>query len=460
MSRRAFAVRPATAAALLLLSMAAGAQEPAPPVPVACSSGTHFGLQSFRLANGMTFLLVEHPDPARVAAGWIAHVGGADDPAGLTGISHVTEHMMFKGTHTIGVQDANELDAIYNRAGATLLNAFTRNDFTAFVVSLPANELELWFWMESDRLLAPVFRGLDSERMVIEQERQRAESTPWSRQQAQFNALFWKTHPYRWPLFGWPAHVAAISVADIERHFQTYYSPSNLTAVLVGHLDRARIEELARRYFGRIAARPEPPRIPVKETGPLTETRLNAVIEGQAQLQIRYHTVPFRHPDSYPLEVLAGLLNGPRGRLQIALVQTAALAQQATAEQTSEQRGGFFSLIARASGDHEPEELERAWAEVIDGLAAQPVPQDEVERVKNRLIANYFSNLGSPPFLMVEMLTEAGMGDWKELDDHACRLAAVSAEDVRRVVRTYFAPPNRTVGLYRAARRERRPGKS
>jgi len=316
-------------------------------------------------------------------------------------------------------------------------------------VSLPANELELWFWMESDRLLAPVFRGLDSERMVIEQERQRAESTPWSRQQAQFNALFWKTHPYRWPLFGWPAHVAAISVADIERHFQTYYSPSNLTAVLVGHLDRARIEELARRYFGRISARPEPPRIPVKETGPLTETRLNAVIEGLAQLQIRYHTVPFRHPDSYPLEVLAGLLNGARGRLQIALVQTSALAEQATAEQTSEQRGGFFSLIARASGDHEPEQLERAWAEVIDRLATQPVPQDEIERVKNRLIANYFRNLGSPPFLMVEMLTEAGLGEWKELDDHACRLAAVSAEDVRRVVRTYFAAPNRTVGLYR-----------
>jgi predicted Zn-dependent peptidase len=259
-------------------------------------SPAHLDVQSFRLDNGMTFLLVEHPDPARVAAGWTAHVGSADDPAGLSGVSHVLEHMMYKGSRTIGVKDPNELDVLYGRAGATLLNAFTRNDSTAFFVSVPANEVELWFWLESDRLLAPAFRDFEGERKVIEQERQRQESTPRGRLENQFNALFWQAHPYRWPLIGWPSDLAAISVEAAERHFRTYYAPGNLTAVLVGHLDRARIEALARRYFGRLPAGPEPPRTRTTEPEQLAETRMNATVDGPGQLLIRYHSVPFRHP--------------------------------------------------------------------------------------------------------------------------------------------------------------------
>jgi predicted Zn-dependent peptidase len=431
---------------------AAPAAEAVAGRPAACagSSALHLGMQSFQLANGMTFLIVERPDPARVAAGWVARVGSADDPTGATGASHLLEHMMFKGTQTIGVQDPNELDVLYGRAGATSLNALTRNDLTAYFVSLPANEIELWFWLESDRLLAPVFRDLEGERKVIEQERQRDESAPRGRLQSQFNALFWRAQPYHAPILGWPSDLAATSVADAERHFHASYTAGNLTAVLVGHLDRALIEDLAHRYFARLPAAPAPPRTLTAEPEQLAETRMNAAVDGPAEVEIRYHSVPFQHPDSYALEMLAGLLNGPNGRLAGALL-AAESADQAMAEQVSLRRAGFFSVTARARGDHGPEGLEQAWYDVLRRLQEEIVSPAELERVRNRLAADTFRRLEEPLFLLVQLLTAAGLGDWHDLNEHTCRITAVSAEDVRRVARAYFEPRNRTVGLYRTA---------
>jgi predicted Zn-dependent peptidase len=434
-------IRPAASALLLALAL-----------PVAARAAVHLDVETVRLDNGMTFLLVEHPDPARVAAGWVAHVGAADDPAGLSGVSHVLEHMMFKGSRTIGVGDPNELDALYGRAGATLLNAFTRNDLTAYFVSLPANELELWFWLESDRLLAPVFRGLEGERKVIAQERQREEANPRGKLDSQLNALFWQALPYRWPLLGWPSDAAAISLEAAERHFRTYYGPGNLTAVLVGHFDRPRVAALARRYFGRLPAAPAPPRTPTTEPAQQAETRMLGTVDGAAELQIRYHTVPFRHADSYALEVLAGLLDGDGGRLDTALVRGGdGPADEASAGQTSFKRAGFFSFTAHARGDGAPEPLEQAWYEVLRRVQEEPVPSPELARVKNRIAVDAFRQLRDPFYLLVQLLIAAGEGDPEYLDEHARRIAEVSAEDVRRVARTYFQPQNRTVGLYRPA---------
>jgi predicted Zn-dependent peptidase len=456
----AAALLPSLALSLCLTPLAAGlaAAAPAAAPPAACvgRAAVQIEPRSFRLANGMTFLIVERPDPARVAAGWVVGVGSADDPTGATGASHLLEHMMFKGTRTIGVRDANELDALYGRAGATSLNAFTRNDLTAYFVSLPANEIELWFWLESDRLLAPVFRDLEGERKVIEQERQRDESTPRGRFQSQFNALFWRAQPYRAPILGWPSDLAAVAVAGAEHHFQAGYTPGNLTAVLVGHLDRQRIEDLAQRYFGRLPAAPAPHRTPTAEPEQLAETRMNAAVDGPAEIEIRYHSVPFRHPDSYALEVLAGLLNGPGGRLAAALL-AAESADEAAAEQVSLRRAGFFAVTARARGDHGPEPLEQAWYEVLRRLQEEAVSPAELERVRDRIAADTFRRLREPLFLLVQLLTAAGLGDWHDLDEHACRVAAVSAEDVRRVARAYFQPRNRTVGLYRSARETGKP---
>ncbi|MEI6358468.1 MAG: insulinase family protein, partial [Verrucomicrobiota bacterium] len=230
------------------------------------------------LPNGFKLLLVERHEEPRIAGGWVAHVGSANERPGITGIAHLFEHMMFKGTPTLGTKDAqrdleiiaeqesvrdgmraeearmrdawrrgeledvarpeskterwkeleadfkklideqrgllvkNEFDRIYTTAGASGMNAFTTEDMTGYFINVPANKLELWAWMESERLLRPVFREFYAERdVVFEERRMRTESTPLGKFAEQFNSMFWQAHPYHWPVIGWPSDIPAIS---------------------------------------------------------------------------------------------------------------------------------------------------------------------------------------------------------------------------------------------------------
>ncbi len=245
------------------------------------------------LDNGMKLLLVERHDSPRVAAGWAAHAGSVNEEAGVTGIAHLFEHMMFKGTKTIGTTDYeaemvimaqldgiraemdveytalrqakrrgevtgsiylpenqtprlaelreemkelqeaqrayivnNEYDKIYTSEGATGLNAGTNNDATVYFIDVPANRLELWFWMESDRLLNAVFREFYSERDVVREERRmRVESNPTARFEEQFDFMFWGSIPYHHPVIGWPSDVESINRAQAEHFFYDLLRP-------------------------------------------------------------------------------------------------------------------------------------------------------------------------------------------------------------------------------------------
>jgi len=465
---------------------------------------TGLDVEVLRLDNGMTFLLVDRPAGASVAAGWVARVGSADDPAGQTGLAHFLEHVMFKGTRTIGTTDGrreaelerqeeetaeslrrlrgeaagggadgarqsqelqdrllqiagqrrllqvpDEYDRIYSRAGATGINAFTTADLTAYFLSLPANRLELWFWMESDRLLDPVFRDFATERQVIAEERRQGESTPTGPFADQLEALFWQAHPYRWPRLGWPADVETLTPQDAVRHFRAWYGPGNLTAVLVGRFDRARVRELAKRYFGRLPPVAEPRRVSAREPEQRAETRLLADCNCAPQLEMRYHAVPFLHADAAALEVLAGLLDGRAGRLYQGLVLGPRLASAGSAALSPLARAGWFAVRLQAAEAVPLERLEQCWAEVLRPLQQEPVADRELARVKSSLMAEGFRQLEDPFALMVRLLTDAGQGDWHALEEQPQRLAAVTAEDVLRVARTYFRPENRTVALFR-----------
>ncbi len=279
------------------------------------------------LDNGMTLLLVERHDSPRVSGGWGAHVGSANENYGITGIAHLFEHMMFKGTTTIGttdyeaemeimaeldairsemdleytalrdakrrgevegniylpenqtprlaelreemkvLQDAqrehivnNEYDKIYTNQGASGLNAGTNSDATVYFIDVPSNKLELWFWMESDRLLNAVFREFYSERDVVREERRmRVESDPTAKFEEQFDFMFWGSIPYHHPTIGWPSDVESINRAQAAEFFSTFYAPNNITAVLVGDFDSEEAIELAKTYFGRIPRGENPP---------------------------------------------------------------------------------------------------------------------------------------------------------------------------------------------------------
>jgi len=344
----------------------------------------------------------------------------------------------------------DELDKVYTDGGGTSLNAFTSNDFTVYINQLPANRMELWFWLESDRLLNPVFREFYAERDVVYEERRlRTESTPTGRYDEQADAMFWQSHPYSWPVIGWASDLEVISKSQADEFFATYYAPNNLSAVLVGNFDSAEVRELAERYFGRLprAERPAPDVVTL-EAEQLAEKRMTGECDCQPQLQVRYHAVPFGHGDGYALDVVAGVLNGRTGRLYEQIVEGAEIASSASAFYEARKYAGVFNLRAETKGDATPEQLLAAWDGIVAELIAEPVPDDELAKVKNRVSADTYRQLRDPFFLMIQLAVMDALGDWRYLNTVAERTNEVTAEDVQRVAAKYFEPSKRLVSLY------------
>ncbi len=484
--------------------------------PSAAQDITQVPVETFELSNGMNFLVVQRPELTTVSAGWVAHVGSANERPGITGISHFFEHMMFKGSETIGttniaedtriieeqeklqeqireiyrtqreryrlgeIEDAfsdddrppelielqarftelveqqrqlmvkDEFDKIYTESGASGMNAFTNNDITVYFITVPANKLELWFWMESERLLRPVFREFYSERDVVHEERRlRTESTPTGEFDELFEAMFWESHPYSWPVVGWPSDLEVYTLAQAKEYFATYYAPGNLTVALVGNLDLEEAKDLAERYFGRIPpAGSAPPDVVTLEMPQAAEKRMAASCDCQPQIELRYHTVPFRHRDSYALDVLSGLLNGRSGRLYKSLVLEQEIASDAGSFQDSRKWSGSFSLSAETKGDATPADLERALEEQLRRIREEPIPDRELQKVKNQITASSYQRLASGFFLLLQLLIYDGMGDWEYINEWAANTLNVTAADVQRVATAYFEPTNRAVATY------------
>ncbi len=356
--------------------------------------------------------------------------------------------MLVEEQRALMVKD--EFDKIYTEAGASGMNATTNWDSTVFFITVPANKLELWFWMESERLLQPVFREFYSERDVVQEERRlRVESTPTGPFEEQLNAMFWTSHPYKWDTIGWMSDLKMLSMADAQDFFSTYYAPNNITAALVGNFDVAEVKRLAERYFGRIPRGKNPvPDVVTLEVPQLAEKRMNAECDCQPQLSVQFHTTPFEHKDSYVLDVIEGLLNGETGRLKKSLVLDRQVAASASASQQSWKYNGFFEVSAETKGEATPGDLETAIAAELERLKGEPVPAEELQKVKNQIAADAFRRLENPFFQLIQLLFYDGWGDWTYLNTWADRTLAVSAEDVQRVATKYFTRENRTVATY------------
>ncbi len=476
---------------------------------------TSVPVEEFQLANGMRFLAVVRPEMTTVSAGWVAHVGSANERPGITGMSHFFEHMMFKGTPTVGTTDAerdqaiieeqeavqeqiraiyrerrrearlgriedpfgeedlpeellelrrrfdelieeqrelmvkDEFDRIYTEAGATGMNAFTSPDQTVYFITVPQNRLELWFWMESERLLRPVFREFYAERDVVHEERRlRTESTPTGEFNEAFDALFWQSHPYSWPVVGWPSDLQVFTLAQAQDYYDTYYAPGNLTAALVGNFDLDEAKALAERYFGRLEPGPEAPDVVTLEMGQNAEKRMTARCDCQPQVAVRFHTVAFRHRDQYALDVLAGLLNGRTGRLYRTMVLGDEIASSASAFQDNRKWAGYLQVTAESRGDATPSDLEAAIERELMRLAEEPIPDEEIQKVKNQVAAAAFERLDSGFFLLVQLLVYDSLGSWEYINEWAEQTLAVTAEDVQRVAAHYLTESNRSVAHY------------
>src|ERR1035437_3734282 len=468
------------------------------------------------LANGMRLLLVERHDEPTVSGGWVAHVGSSNERLGITGIAHLFEHMMFKGTPTIGTKDyqrdleiiaaqesvrdqmrqedrklraayrhgeiddllkpenktahyreletefkkliaeqrdilvKNEFDRIYSGAGGSGMNAFTSEDMTAYFVTVPANKLELWMWMESDRILHPVFREFYAERdVVFEERRMWTDSTPLGKFQEEFNAMFWESSPYSWPVVGWPSDIPAISKAQADDFYSTYYSAQNITLILVGDFEPDKVEAQAKKYFERIPRGPKtPPDVVTLEVKQLAEKRMNAEAEANPQVDILWHTVAFQHKDSYPLEILAQVLSTRTGRLYKGLVLGKGTATETYADQSSMKWEGFFNAGGEAKEGHTPEEVEQGIYDNIEKLKKEQVPPEELQKVKNNFAAAEYRRLSSNNPILMHLIRKEGEGYCREINDSGPKIQAVTAADVQRVAKQYFTKENRAVAVY------------
>ncbi len=492
----AVAMRPRAAIACALLGATAAAAAPL-PVPI-----TSVPVEEIRLDNGMRFLLLPRREATTVAAGWVARVGSADERRGTTGVSHLLEHMLFKGTRTVGSRDPDleerllaeedrllgeleqleprpqtarrarrrrqlearleeargearaaaflgELSLLYAEVGGIGLNANTLRDLTMFYVTLPAERLETWFWLESDRLLGPVFREFYKERRVIHEERRmRTDSTPTGRLDAELRALFWGDHPYAWQPMGQREDLDRIDRPAAYDHFRRHYRPERLTAALVGGFDPVAVRGLAERYFGRLqagagATRPPPP---AWRHRPAT---LNRTCVCPSQVRLLYPTVPFGHRDAAALEVVSGLLNGAAGRLHRSLVVRQGLATAAVAASHPLRQAGYFAVRLEARGGASADELQAAWQRELAALAAQPAPESELRRVRNRFSADHYRQLSEPLALLQRLLVYDGLGSWRQINELPRAVLAVSASEVQAAARRYLASAEPTIGIFR-----------
>jgi predicted Zn-dependent peptidase len=473
-------------------------------------------VQEVVLDNGMRLLLVPRKGDPNVAAGWVAKVGSVNERPGITGLSHLFEHMMFKGTKTIGTKNIDEnlklikemddvraalrkeqeglilkarigeitdakdpknrsarhqelllkfdelnkrekelmvkdeFDRVYTTAGGSGMNAGTSNDFTVYFINVPANKLELWFWMEADRLRNPVFREFYSERDVVHEERRlRTDSTPTGKFNEQYDSMFWQSSPYGWPVVGWPSDLEGITREEALDYFAVNYAPNNLTACLVGDIDPARAKELAQQYFGTLPRGPRPPEaVRTSEMPQLAEKRMVAYAETVPQVRVRYHTVAEGHPDGFVLDILGSLLSGRTGRLYKSLVLQQAVANSAGGSQDSRKYEGLFEISGVAKPGKTPEDVEQALYKELERLQKEPVDANELQKVKNQYAANNFRGIQSNFGLMVQLLLRDNLRGWETINTDPAHHQAVTPEDIRRVANTYFKPENRTIAIY------------
>jgi predicted Zn-dependent peptidase len=344
----------------------------------------------------------------------------------------------------------NEFDNVLQNNGASGINAFTNTDMTVYFETVPANKLELWFWMESDRLKNRVFREFYTERdVVFEERRLRTESTPTGKFQESFNSVFWDASPYAWPVVGWPSDVANITLDQANEYYSLYYAPQNLTAVLVGDFDSKQAMAMAEEYLGSIPAGTRPaPEMITMETKQLAEKRFYGEAETNPAVSIRWHTVAYQHRDVPALEVLSEALDGPAGRLYKKLVLGDKLATSASSFSNPQKYEGYFGVNAECKEGVTPERLEAAVHGEIERLQKEPLSSEELQSAKNRYLTSAYRQLNSNFAIMVRYAVSDGLGSWKDADRIDREVQSVTAGNVERVAKAYFTKENRAVAIW------------
>jgi predicted Zn-dependent peptidase len=459
-------------------------------------------VQRFTLKNGIRLLMLERHLSPTVALYIRFRAGAADEADGKTGTAHLLEHMMFKGTKTIGTQDylreekiihriektgialdrekakgkaaapalltrltaqlktlqkeqqhltlSNEIDRLYTENGAVGLNASTGQDLTTYQVSIPANRIELWARIESDRMLHPVFREFYAERdVVMEERRQRSESDPDGKLLENYLAAAFLAHPYRRPVLGWPSDMRYLDMAYMKNFLKNTHAPSNTVIAIVGDIQPSAVLKIVEKYFGRIPPQRLSSASITEEPRQSGERRVEVIFLAEPQMILGYHKPPPPGHLDHIFDVIESLLTrGRTSRLFKALVDGKRIAEsiQAVNGLPGARYPNQFVLFATPRHPHGCGELELAIDQEIERLKREPVSGTELEKVKNQIRADFIRGLDSNAGL-AGMLSyyEALLGDYHYLTDYTDTIDRITPDEILQAAQTYLTKENRTV---------------
>ncbi len=401
------------------------------------------------LPNGLKVLLKEeHKAPVVTFQIWYK-VGSRNEELGKTGMSHLLEHMMFKGTKTYGPKTFSQ--TVMRNGGND--NAFTGKDYTAYFENMAADRIAISLDLESDRmqnLLIDPKEFLSEREVVKEERRMRTDDDPTSTMVEQMTAEAFIAHPYEWPVIGWMADINNITRDDLANHYRTYYAPNNATIVVVGDFDTKALLPQIEKFFGQILRGPAVPKVAAVEPKQMGERRI--VVKKQAELPAvfaGYHTPDVKSSDSYALEVLQGILSsGKSSRLYKSLVYEKQLALYAGGDYTNMANDpNLFYVYAGVMPGKTTDEVEKAIYGEIDRLKTTPVTDEELQKAKNQIEAGFIMGQDSIFYQAMLLGEYETVASWKMVGDYVEKIRAVTKEDVHRVAKEYFSEDNRTVGI-------------
>jgi len=452
------------------------------------------------LRNGLKLLMMEKHNVPIVCLRINFRVGSVDERPGITGVSHLFEHMMFKGTKIFGTKDyaaekplldkedalvaeiawekgmetqdrekiaalekelettreklrdmvvKDEIFSLYLRHGAVGLNAATSSDGTFYICDIPANKLELWAFIESDRMKNRVLREFYSERdVVMEERRLRVETSPFGALIEQLNAVTFIAHPYRLPTIGWRSDIQNVTKAETAEYFERYYSPNNAVIVIVGDFQPENAIKLVEKYFGDIPRQPDPPKVKTIEPEQKGERRIEVEFDSNPYMAISYHIPGIGHQDIYALDVLSSLLSeGRTSRLYKSMIEGKRIAVMANAGIGIGRFPETFTFYAAPRAPHTVEEVEKAFYEEVELLKTKPPSEWELQKIKNQLEASFIRSLDSSSGLAGQIGHYEILSDWRYINTFLEKVSEVTAEDVMRVAKKYLNKRNRTVAM-------------
>ncbi|MGM0506785.1 MAG: M16 family metallopeptidase [Bacteroidota bacterium] len=454
------------------------------------------------LENGLHILVVERPDAPVASFVTYVNVGSVNEPANRTGLAHLFEHMVFKGTEQIGTRDweaesdwiermdrayrswlresrrpepdttrmdlewrrfetaqeqaslfvvNNEFSRIVEQEGGTGMNAFTSADATGYYYSLPQNRAELWFLLEAARFQNPVFREFYSEKeVVLEERRMRTDSQPVGRLVEEFLSVAYSAHPYRNPVIGWESDIRSTTIADAREFYETWYRPDRMTVVISGDVNAERMFRLAERYLSSIPGGESPPEIVTEEPEQRGERRFVMVEDGQPFFLAGYHTVSRIHDDWHALRLLGSIVSdGRTSRLYRRLVQQDRIALNVAAFNgfPGTKYPSMFLTLAIPNRGISLNRIESVIDEEIEKVKQGDVRQEELDRAIANARANRLREMESNSDLAMALAeAHTSSGDWRTLFTDLEKISAVTLEDIQRVAQLYLIREQRTVG--------------